>query len=670
MTQIIYGLLGVIDMIVYSLASSLFGLIVDLANVEFFNSRQISDVTSRIYIVVGVLMLFKLVLSAIQYLVNPDVFDDKEKGMGGLLKKTAISIVLIVLVPSIFNFLIAIQEPIIKTLPDIILGPGTTDATDQRTIGFNLSFKVLSAFVRVNSDSTTSLPANVGVGEGKEIHDFASLPLHVADGCPGISLFGMGGNMEDCHYDYMVIISTLCGGFLCYVLLSLTLDVSIRTIKFGIIQMLAPIPISSYVFSKDKLNKFIKTATTVYLDLFVRMIIIYFIIFVIKTVIVENKAIEILNGSGSGMANTGDWFRNVLANIAIIFGLLMFAKNAPKFISELLGLPDVGAGDMADMFKPAWQRVGGFSSPAAAIGAYRNAKEYGESTGRALRRAFTAGGHAGVSRLRDIAAGKGLSESYKTSREAAMGRTNRNLEYANRFPNRRERRQQIRQERWDKYTGVTTGGKRASAQIEAANRALKARSNAWSRAQSKVVENASAYNGGTITDSAGNTLSYADMYALFEKDAPEMYAGQKRELASSYQKMKDDASVDFLFKSFSGVATGSGDGQSRNVFAEDVFSIARSGADKETVGKLLFKDVTVSSGATVHVDAIKAAERINTMNQLRDAGVPLTDPRWNGLQFSTDEAEALAMFARDLNKTAGTVRLEATKTQTTVPKDS
>ena len=33
----------------------------------------------------------------------------------------------------------------------------------------------------------------------------------------------------------------------------------------------------------------------------------------------------------------------------------MFAKNAPKFLSELLGLPDIGSGDMKEMFK----KVGG-----------------------------------------------------------------------------------------------------------------------------------------------------------------------------------------------------------------------------------------------------------------------------------------------------------------------
>ncbi len=408
MIQIIYGLLALIDMLVYSIASSLLGLISDLANTQFFKAEQITEVANRIYIVIGVLMLFKLVISAIQYMVNPDTFEDKEKGLAGILKKTAISIALIVLVPSIFSFMIAIQEPIVKTLPDIVLGPGTTEATDEQSIGFNLSFKVLSAFVKINDKNPKALSKgdNAGVGTGKEIHDFPSFVAHVTDDCPGLSLFGLVGNMDDCQYNYMIIISTLCGGFLVYVLLSMVLDISIRTIKFGVIQILAPIPIAGYVFNKDRLNKFVKTTMTVYLDLFIRMIIIYFVIFAIKAMIIENDLLNVLNVGGGGVANTGDWFRNVVVNVALVIGLLMFAKSAPKFISELLGLPDIGSGELADMFKPAWQRAGG------AAGALVNPFTNAAANWRQTRDIYGKKGHRGEALRRAIAGfGKGALDS-------------------------------------------------------------------------------------------------------------------------------------------------------------------------------------------------------------------------------------------------------------------
>lgn len=366
---IIYHLLAAIDTIIYGLASSILGIIYEIATTDFFKPEQINAVANRIYIVVGVVMLFKLVISAVQYLVNPEAFDDKEKGLVGVIRKSAISIVLIAVAPMIFNFLIAIQKPIISTIPSIVFGTRATEKTDTNSIGFDISFQVLQAFVKARDGHDASVGINDAT-HSYEIHDLWSFNEHVTDGCPKISLFGLFST-DSCDYDYMIIISTLCGGFLCYVLLSMLLDVSIRTIKFGIIQILAPIPISSYVFSKDKLTKFVKTAGTVYADLFIRMAIIYFIIFAIKAVIIENNLINFLAINGGGVANTGDWFKNVIVNIAIIFGLLMFAKNAPKFISELLGLPDVGSGEMADMFKPAWQRAGGAAG--ALVNPARNA---------------------------------------------------------------------------------------------------------------------------------------------------------------------------------------------------------------------------------------------------------------------------------------------------------
>ena len=389
MIGIIYNLFALIDSIVYGLASSLFRIIFDLATTHFFDDKQIQPITTRIYIVVGVLMLFKLVISAVQYLINPESFDDKEKGLGGVLKKTAISMALIAVVPTIFQFLMAVQGPIIKTLPSVILGAAPSETVDDSSIGFDLSFQVLSTFVRAKPGKGGSVSDMAGKTQG-QIHDFWSFQYYVSRGCPSFVLDFSGS--DNCVYDYKVIISTICGGFLCYVLLTMVLDISIRTIKMGIIEMLAPIPISSYIISKDKFNKFVKTASSVYFDLFIRMGIIYFVIFAINA-IVDTGVLGF--GVFSGAADTGDAFRNIVVNIALIFGLLMFASKAPKFISELLGLPDVGSGDLADMFKPAWQRAGGafgaLANPIAnAVGNARQAWGTNANMGSRLRRALNA----------------------------------------------------------------------------------------------------------------------------------------------------------------------------------------------------------------------------------------------------------------------------------------
>lgn len=422
-----YRLLALIDSLVYSLVSTMVSVNIDIASKEIFKVEQIEAIANRIYIVVGVLMLFKLVISAIQYMINPDTFDDKEKGLTGILKKTAISIGLIVLVPAVFNFMVAIQNTIITSIPKIIFG--NEQQTDYQKTTDDMAFTVLSSFITPNEGKGGS------VGENGEIHDIDSFREKAAEGCGG----GVVGDVKNCKYNYMIIISTLAGGFLCYVLLSLTLDVAIRTIKFAIIRILAPIPISSYVLSKDRLNKFVKTSLTVYFDLFIRLAIIYFIIFAIQEIV---KA-DILKN----IAGNDDWFRNAIVNIAIIGGLFLFAKNAPKFISELLGLPDIGSGDMKDMFKPVWQRAGvlgaGAGMVTAGLGNAINKAKFttwkGTSVGQKLKDAAkvagtgisgaaSAGFHGGIAAMQGKNTKEVNAAGYK---RAIKARQNRDLDKLN-----------------------------------------------------------------------------------------------------------------------------------------------------------------------------------------------------------------------------------------------
>ena len=424
-----YKLLALIDYLVYSLASTMINVIIDIAGREIFDPTKINEIATRIYIVVGVLMLFKLVISAIQFMINPDVFDDKEKGLVGILRKTAISIGLIVLVPAIFNFLMAIQTTVVETIPNVVFGSTAEKAAAEKSAD-NMSFTVLSSFIKPNKDKGGT------VGENGEIHDLESFRDKAAEGCGG----GIVGDVNNCKYNYMIILSTLAGGFLCYVLLSMTLDVAIRLIKFSLIRILAPIPISSYVLNKDSLNKFVKTASSVYFDLFIRLAIIYFIIFAVKQVI-DAKLIESIAGSDN-------WFRTAVANIAIIGGLFMFAKTAPKFISELLGLPDIGAGDMKDMFKPAWQRSGIFGAATAgfrtAVSNYATQRERALGKGEGpvasrLRGALSAAAGLGsaVGRGTLMAAqGKDYKDVKQNANKGALAARNRRIDRADKLYNR------------------------------------------------------------------------------------------------------------------------------------------------------------------------------------------------------------------------------------------
>ena len=662
--SLIYGLLAWIDSVVYWVAAALFRVIMDIANTQFFGDTQIDTIANRIYVVLGVLILFKVVISAVQYLVNPDSFDDKEKGFAGILKKTILTVAMVIISPAIFEFAVTIQKPILGAIPSIILGSENAVNFNEDKIGQQLSFTVLSSFVKARDGKGGS------VGPNKEIHDIESFASKVNE---GVGFF----DIKNAKYDYMIIISTLSGGFLCYVLLSMALDIAIRTIKFGLIRIMAPIPISSYIFGKDKLNKFIKTALHVYADLFIRMIIVYVIILVIQMLVdpnlISDSPLKLKEASGG--ATFGDWIRTQLVNIAIIFGLLMFAKNAPKFITDLLGLPDIGSGDFKDMFKPAWQRVGGLPGLSAAAGSFRSARDYGEGVGRSLLRGAVGGAHGVAARLKDVASGKSLEESYKSAKEAALARTNKNLEYKNRYPDFWKRHGQMWQERIDKFTGTTSGGKKAAANIEAANKAIATRSDLWSRAEEKVLETSGGGYSSTITasytDASGATRSKS--YTLsqlltrmndLENGATPTWAGEKEWLMNNKQKSIDAAKIEFIQKSLGG----NGDGKARNKFAEDIFAFMRSGGDSKEVNQILNQtiegvyDPNTGNTVDVKIDLAWAANTIangGSINELTAAALAKYIQGYTGSDGKRHGIES----------DAGSMRVRAVQTQTSTPNE-
>ncbi len=109
-------------------------------------------------------------------------------------------------------------------------------------------------------------------------------------------------------------------------------------------------------------------------------------------------------------------------NVAVIFGLLSFAKTAPKFISELIGLPDIGSGDLKDMFNPGkiTGLAGGMANlvrnPVSNIrDAWKNNADMVDNRGGKIRRAIQ-NARRGVN-----AARHGLGGAARGMTDAALG---------------------------------------------------------------------------------------------------------------------------------------------------------------------------------------------------------------------------------------------------------
>ena len=134
---------------------------------------------------------------------------------------------------------------------------------------------------------------------------------------------------------YMIAYTYVLGGITAIIfsaiLLSFSIDVAMRSIKLAILRLIAPIPIISYMNPKDgdgsAFNSWTKTLTSTYLDLFLRLAIIYFAFFLIESLITGGLVINVSGGVTGG-----------LSIIIIFIAIFIFAAQAPKFFQEALGI--------------------------------------------------------------------------------------------------------------------------------------------------------------------------------------------------------------------------------------------------------------------------------------------------------------------------------------------
>lgn len=118
-----FNVLGILTEGFYSLTSgiyyflgNLYTFIVDLATTNFINSSVIEDFVRTIYVLAGVFMLFRVAVSFLNSLIDPDKFTDKNEGASKILTRLVIVVVLMIaLTPGsfVYRFLDRLQSAVI-----------------------------------------------------------------------------------------------------------------------------------------------------------------------------------------------------------------------------------------------------------------------------------------------------------------------------------------------------------------------------------------------------------------------------------------------------------------------------------------------------------------------------------------------------------------------------
>lgn len=353
------GLLWVclsLDSAVYSFISFIYQIILVLAGTNIFEDTSVIDgFVSRVYVIIGVVMLFLLAYSLLRALINPDEAFKGKNPPQKVILNVITSVVLIAFVPTIFSIAMGFQNSILEqgTLAGIIMGSdgASEDAQTIQDGGFNIASGVFQAFFHPNTDYcqyfVNSMPNGENAGENPDSGNCTELmvldnSISYSDFWESLKTANSFSRLPSLNKDiidkieYTWLISTAVGVFVVIVLVSYCVDIAIRAIKLAAYQLIAPIPILARLLPNENGNKvfsnWVKACISTYLEVFIRLGILFFVVLIIAAL---QKNIGGLFSTFQTEAGFGIGF---LAWAFLIIGLIFFIKDFPNVIKDITGL--------------------------------------------------------------------------------------------------------------------------------------------------------------------------------------------------------------------------------------------------------------------------------------------------------------------------------------------
>ncbi len=353
--------------IVYGLIVLAFNLFTEVSQLDILSADKVNGIYQRLTMIITIVMVFYITFEFIKYVISPDTISDKEKGAGKVVARIVTAILLIAFVPTIFSWGYKIQQRILDTnvIPVVILGQKNWNF---KSAGSNFAGNVFSAFYRANCDSeTTEKECNdarekvdKNIAKFKEDKGLLALEGALAEDIIS-SLKSIVTGKKLIQFDGLLAL--VFGCFTLYVLFSYVLDLGTRYIQLLFLQIIAPVAIiSSITPQKDSmLKKWAKQCSTTYLDVFIRLAILYFMMLIVS---ILSSSLDFYE-----MTKNGEQI-NVFVYIVVIAGLLIFVQRAPKLLKELFpqgGAASLGFGFSAkSRLEPLGKTISSMVKPVAA----------------------------------------------------------------------------------------------------------------------------------------------------------------------------------------------------------------------------------------------------------------------------------------------------------------
>ena len=111
-----------LDGIIYNLICYIFDIFYYLCGLQLFTDADYNEIVNKIYMILGLVMMFVLAYSLLKAVINPDEFAKGENSFPKLIKNVIVSLVIIVILPTVFNVAFSIQNSLLNydVIPQLI----------------------------------------------------------------------------------------------------------------------------------------------------------------------------------------------------------------------------------------------------------------------------------------------------------------------------------------------------------------------------------------------------------------------------------------------------------------------------------------------------------------------------------------------------------------------
>lgn len=352
---------------IYNFICYIYDIFYFLCGFELFSNDVYGKIVEQIYIVLGLIMTFVLAYSLLKAVINPDEFAKGETSFPKLIKNILVSLVIIVILPTVFTIAFSVQNSLLNNnvIPKLILGDSSEYAERDENNNLNIivsgtassvsggryiASEMFKAFLYPNKESDvcgedieecrSKIINDTGWydfwTDEKTLEEVDNLVLE-GGSFGNYSIFAKSVKKGNVSFDF--IFAVAAGIFVAYVLLNFCFDMALRVVKLAFYQIIAPIPVICRIIPggklKDVFSKWTKQIISLFLEVFIRIgaltLGVYLISLVSQNINLSTNS-AILNALG----------QKTLVKALLIMAIIMFVKQIPKLLGDLFGLDTAG----------------------------------------------------------------------------------------------------------------------------------------------------------------------------------------------------------------------------------------------------------------------------------------------------------------------------------------